>query len=148
MVEELAGLKTAFTLRTDELQLSLRLILEERNRLRDILIHTYRNLRSLHENWLTNLASKEMHYTSLNELGGFGIIEQTPIGSINLDPSKPKSSNILELSSVNLKFSENLCNAVEKLDDFTSVLNELPTNTDAENIAEKVNFIFIAFFII
>lgn len=138
MVEELAGWKHSFTERTDNLQISLKQILEERNRIRDILIHTYRNLQSLHENWLTNLVSKELYSTSLNELGGFGIMEQTPVGSVNLASSKLKSSNIHDLASVNLRYSENLCTGVEKIEDFTQILNELPVNTDAENLAEKV----------
>lgn len=138
MVEELAGWKHSFTERTDNLQISLKQILEERNRIRDILIHTYRNLQSLHENWLTNLVSKELYSTSLNELGGFGIMEQTPVGSVNLASSKLKSSNVLDLASINLRFSENLCTGVEKIDDCTPILNELPVNTDAENLAEKV----------
>lgn len=128
MVEELAECKKLLTEKTENLQLAIKQLLEEKCRARDMMICTYKNLYSLHENWLENLAISE--YTNSSK------IYNRPIGNLNFNATKPHSTNILDMASVNLKLSENISSSIEKKD--ISYLNELNTVTDAEQYAENV----------
>lgn len=136
MVEELANWKKVLNQRTEELQQVIKQMLDERCRARDMMLYTYRNLYSLHENWLENVAISE--YVENN-----GMFNK-PIGKLNLNTTTPQSSNILDLSSINLKLSENISSSIEKQN--IVHLHNLPSSTEAENCAEKVcDLIYILF---
>lgn len=128
MVEELANWKKILNERTENLQQAIKQLLEERCRARDMMLCSYRNLYSLHENWLQSVAisgyddSKKMY---------------RPIGNFNTSATLPQTSNILDLASVMMKLSENISSSVEKQD--TSLLNTLSSVTEAERNAENVS---------
>lgn len=128
MVEELAQCKKLLTEKTDNLQQAIKLLLDERCRARDMMLCTYKNLYSLHEKWLENITISE--YTGTNKMFN------RPIGNLNFNATMPHSANILDLSSVNLKLSENVSSSVEKQD--ISHLNALPIITDGEKNAENI----------
>ncbi|XP_049870754.1 golgin-45 [Pectinophora gossypiella] len=127
MVEELADCKKQLNEKTENLQQAIRQLLDERCRSRDMMLCTYKNLYSLHEKWLENITISQ--YTGNN-------MYNRPIGNLNFSATMPHSTNILDMSSVNLKLSENISNSVEKQD--ISHLNSLPTLTDGEVHAENV----------
>ncbi|XP_072929258.1 golgin-45 [Epargyreus clarus] len=128
MVEELAVCKKLLTEKTVNLQQAIKQLLDERCRARDMMLCTYKNLYSLHENWLENIAISE--YTGTNQLCN------RPIGNLHFNATMPHSTNILDMASVNLKLSENVCSTVTKQD--ISHLNNLSTITEGEKYAENV----------
>ncbi|XP_068624562.1 golgin-45 [Battus philenor] len=128
MVEELANCKKLFNEKTVKLTQAIKQLLDERYRARDMMLCTYRNLYSLHEKWLENVA--------ISEYMGNNKIYDRPIGNINFSATLPHSTNILEMASVNLKLSENVSSSVEKQD--ISHLNILPSTSEAELYAENV----------
>ncbi|KAJ2947427.1 hypothetical protein O0L34_g17205 [Tuta absoluta] len=127
MVEELAHCKKLLNEKTDNLQQAIRQLLDERCRARDMLLCTYKNLYSLHEKWLENIAISQ--YSGNN-------MYNRPIGNMNFNATSPHSTNILDLSSVNLKLAENISSSVEKQD--VSHLNSLPMATEGELQAENI----------
>lgn len=132
MVEELAQCKKLLNDKTENLQQAVKQLLDERCRARDMILCTYKNLYSLHEKWLENIA--------ITEYVGNSKMYNRPIGNLNFNATIPHSSNILDMSSVNLKLSENISSSVEKQD--ISFLNNLPTITEGEKNAENVSSIF------
>lgn len=129
MVEELAQCKKLFNEKTDNLQQAIKQLLDERCRARDMMLCTYKNLYSLHEKWLENIA--------ISEYVGNSKIYNRPIGNLHFNATAPHSTNIIDMASVNLKLSENISSSVEKQD--TSHLNNLPTITEGEKNAENVS---------
>ncbi|OWR53396.1 golgin-45 like protein [Danaus plexippus plexippus] len=125
MIEELAMCKKVLTEKTVNLQQSITQLLDERCRIRDMLICTYKNLYGLHENWLENIAISEY-------MGN----KNRPIGNLNFTTTMPHSANVLDLASTNLKLSENISSSIEKPD--VSHLDKLSTVTEAEKYAEQV----------
>ncbi|XP_023954109.2 golgin-45 [Bicyclus anynana] len=125
MIEELALCKKTLNEKTVTLQQAIKQLLDEKCRVRDMLVFTYKNLCSLHENWLENIALSE--YSGNNN---------RPIGKLNFNTSMPHSANVLDLASINLKMSENISSTIEKQD--ISHLDTLATATEAESYAEKV----------
>lgn len=123
MVEELANWKRVLNERTNTLQQAIQQLFDEKHRARELLLHTYRNLYSLHEKWLQNVALSDKMFNQ-------------PLGNFNLTASMPPTSNILDLASVTLKLSENVTSHVEKQD--ISQLYTLPATTDAEKYAENI----------
>ncbi|KAF9801662.1 hypothetical protein SFRURICE_018219, partial [Spodoptera frugiperda] len=83
---------------------------------------------SLHEKWLENIA--------ITEYTGNSKMYNRPIGNLNFNATIPHSTNILDMTSVNLKLAENISSSVEKQD--ISHLNSLPTATEGEKFAETV----------
>ncbi|CAB3250593.1 unnamed protein product [Arctia plantaginis] len=128
MVEELAQCKKLLTEKTENLQQAIKQLLDEKCRARDMMLCTYKNLYSLHEKWLENITISE--YTGTNKMFN------RPIGNLNFNATIPHSTNILDLSSVNLKLSENISSSVAKQD--ISHLNTLPSVTDGEKNAENI----------
>ncbi|XP_028170590.1 golgin-45 [Ostrinia furnacalis] len=128
MVEELANCKKILNEKCERLQQSIKQLLDERCRARDMMMCTYTNLYSLHEKFLENIAISE--YMGSNKL------YNRPIGNLNFNATMPHTTNILDMSSVNLKLSENISNSVEKQDIIH--LNSLPTITEGEKNAEHV----------
>ncbi|CAK1579282.1 unnamed protein product [Parnassius mnemosyne] len=128
MVEELAACKKLLTEKTIKLQQAMKQLLDERYRARDMMLCTYRNLYSLHEKWLENIA--------ISEYMGNNKMYNMPIGNLNFSATLPHSTNILDMASVNLKLSENISSSVDKQD--ISHLNALPTATETEMHAENV----------
>ncbi|CAH2040409.1 unnamed protein product, partial [Iphiclides podalirius] len=128
MVEELANCKKILNEKAVKLQQSIKQLLDERYRARDMMLCTYRNLYSLHEKWLENIAISE--YTGNNKM------YNRPIGNLNFSATLPHSTNILDMASVNLKLSENISSSVEKQD--ITHFNILPSATEAELFAENV----------
>ncbi|KAM3967006.1 golgin-45 [Aphomia sociella] len=128
MVEELAQCKKLLTEKTDNLQQAIKQLLDERCRSRDMMVCTYRNLYSLHEKWLENIA--------ISEYMGTSSAYNRPIGNLNFNTTTPHSTNIIDMASVNLKLSENISSTVEKQD--IGHLNNLPSITDGEKNAENV----------
>lgn len=126
MIEELAMCKKMLNEKTVNLQQAIKQLLDEKCRVKDMMICTYKNLYSLHENWLENIALTE--YSGSNN---------RPIGKLNFTTTVPHSANTLDLASINLKLSENISSSIEKQD--ISHLNTLETATEAEIYAEKVN---------
>lgn len=129
MVEELANWKKLLNQRTEDLQQAVKLMLEERNRSRDMMLHTYRNLSALHDRWLQDIAISQ--YTGTKDMFN------RPIGNLNLSTTTPHTTNILDLSSMNLKLSENISSNSDKQD--ISHLLTLPFSTDAEKAIEDVS---------
>lgn len=129
MVEELAQCKKLLTDKTENLQQAIKQILDERCRARDMMLCTYKNLYSLHEKWLENIA--------ISEYVGSGKVFGRPIGNLNFSATTLHSTNILDLASVNMKLSENISSSVVKQD--ISHLNNLPLTTEAEKNAENVS---------
>ncbi|XP_037296899.1 golgin-45-like [Manduca sexta] len=127
MVEELANCKRLLNEKTENLQQAIKQLLDEKCRVRDMQLCTYKNLYSLHEKWLENIAISEYSGSSMYN---------RPIGNLNFNATMPHSTNIIDLASVNLKLSENISSSVEKQD--VSHLNNLPTMTDGEMNAENV----------
>ncbi|CAH0723820.1 unnamed protein product, partial [Brenthis ino] len=123
MIEELAMCKKVLNEKTINLQQAVKHLLDERCRMRDMLICTYKNLYSLHENWLENVAISEH-------------MENRPIGKLNFNTTMPHSGNVLDLASTNLKLSENISSSIEKQE--ISHLNLLSVDTEAEIYAEQV----------
>lgn len=130
MVEELAECKNLLNNKTVNLQQAIKQLLDERCRVRDMLLYTYKNLYSLHEKWLENIA--------ISEYVGSSKVYSRPIGNLNFNATIPHSTNIIDLSSVNLKLSENVSSSVEKQD--ISHVDSLPTATDGEKHAEDVSY--------
>ncbi|XP_013194069.1 golgin-45 [Amyelois transitella] len=128
MVEELAQCKKLLTEKTDSLQQAIKQLFDERCRARDMMLCTYKNLYGLHEKWLENIA--------ISEYVGGGTVYKRTIGNLNFNTTALQSTNILDLSSVNLKLSENISSSTEKQD--ISHLNDLPSATDGEKHAENV----------
>ncbi|XP_075976440.1 golgin-45 isoform X2 [Anticarsia gemmatalis] len=128
MVEELAQCKKLLTEKTDNLHQAIKQLLDERCRARDMMLCTYKNLYSLHEKWLENI--------TISEYTGNSKMFNRPIGNLNFNATMPHSANILDMSSVNLKLSENISSSVPKQD--ISHLNNLPTITDGEKNAENI----------
>ncbi|RVE41693.1 hypothetical protein evm_013658 [Chilo suppressalis] len=128
MVEELANCKKLLTEKTENLQQAVKKLLDERCRARDMMLCTYRNLYSLHEKFLENIAISE--YMGSNKL------YNRPIGNLNFNVTMPHSTNILDMASVNLKLSENISSNVEKQD--ISHLDDLMTITEGEKNAEDI----------
>ncbi|XP_026744372.1 golgin-45 [Trichoplusia ni] len=128
MVEELAQCKKLFNEKTDNLQQAIKQLLDERCRARDMMLCTYKNLYSLHEKWLENIA--------ISEYVGNSKIYNRPIGNLHFNATAPHSTNIIDMASVNLKLSENISSSVEKQD--ISHLNSLPTITEGEKNAENI----------
>ncbi|KPI99971.1 PREDICTED: golgin-45 [Papilio xuthus] len=128
MVEELANCKKLLNEKTVNLQQAIKKLLDERCRTRDMMLSTYRNLYSLHEKWLENIAISD--YISNTK------IYSRPIGNLNFTATLPHSTNILDMASVNLKLSENISSSVDKQD--ISHFNILPSATEAEIYAENV----------
>ncbi|XP_053606091.1 golgin-45 [Plodia interpunctella] len=128
MVEELAQCKKLLTDKTENLQQAIKQLLDERCRGRDMMLCTYKNLYSLHEKFLENIAIAE--YVRGSAIYG------RPIGNLNFNATTLQSTNILDLASVNLKLSENISSSTEKHD--ISHLNDLPSVTDGEKNAENV----------
>ncbi|CAH0673925.1 unnamed protein product [Spodoptera exigua] len=128
MVEELAQCKKLLNEKTDNLQQAIKNLLDERYRARDMMLCTYKNLYSLHEKWLENIA--------ITEYTGNSKMYNRPIGNLNFNATIPHSTNILDMTSVNLKLAENISSSVEKQD--ISHLNSLPTATEGEKFAESV----------
>lgn len=138
MVEELADCKKKIIEKTIKLQQSIKQLLDERYRARDMMLCTYRNLYSLHEKWLQDIV--------ISEYMGSNKMHDRPIGNMNFSATLPNSVNILDMSSVNLKLSENISSSVEKQD--ISHLNILPSATEAELFAEKAsNFKWLYLFL-
>lgn len=131
MVEELAECKNQLNNKTVNLQLGIKQLLDERCRVRDMLLCTYKNLYSLHERWLENIA--------ISEYVGSSKVYNRPIGNLNFNTTVPHSTNIIDLSSVNLKLSENISSSVEKQD--ISHIGGLPIATDGEKYAEDVSYL-------
>lgn len=129
MVEELANCKKQLNEKTEKLQQAIRQLLDERCRARDMILCTYKNLYSLHEKWLENI--------TLSEYVGNNQVYNRPIGNLNFNATTPHSTNILDLTLVNLKLSENISSSVEKQD--ISHLDNLPTITEGEINAENVS---------
>nr|XP_021196506.2 golgin-45 isoform X1 [Helicoverpa armigera] len=128
MVEELAQCKKLLSDKTENLQQAIKQLLDERCRARDMMLCTYKNLYSLHEKWLENIA--------ITEYVGNSKMYNRPIGNLNFNATIPHSTNILDMTSVNLKLSENISSSVEKQD--ISHLNSLPSVTEGEKNAENV----------
>lgn len=128
MVEELANWKKVLNEKTVNLQQAIKQLLDERCRTRDMMLCTYKNLYSLHEKWLENIA--------ISEYVGNNKVYNQPIGNLNLNTTIPHSSNIIDLALVNLKLSENVSSSNEKPD--ISYLDNLPTETDGEKHAENI----------
>lgn len=133
MVEELAECKKLLTEKTENLELAIKQLLDERCRARDMMLCTYKNVYSLHEKWLENIA--------ISEYTGSSKIYNRPIGNLNFNATKPHSTNILDMASVNLKLSENISSSVEKQN--VAHLNELSSFTDGEKFAENVSIFCI-----
>lgn len=131
MVEELANWKKTLNERTDSLQQAIKQLLDERCRARDMMLCTYRNLYSVHENWLQSIAISGYDESK---------IYNRPIGNFNTSATLPQTSNILDLASIMMKLSENISSSVEKPD--TSLLHTLSSVTDAERNAENVSHKF------
>lgn len=128
MVEELATCKKQLNEKTENLQQAIKQLLDEKCRVRDMLLCTYKNLYSLHEKWLENV--------TISEYTGSGRLYNRPIGNMNFNATLPHSGNAIDLACVNLKLSENLSSSVEKQD--ISHINSLPTRTEGEKNAENV----------
>ncbi|KAJ8724489.1 hypothetical protein PYW08_015963 [Mythimna loreyi] len=128
MVEELAQCKKLLTEKTENLQQAIKQLLDERCRARDMMLCTYKNLYSLHEKWLENIA--------ITEYVGNSKIYNRPIGNLNFNATIPHSTNILDMSSINLKLSENISSSVKKQD--ISHLDKLSTITEGEKNAENI----------
>lgn len=128
MVEELANCKKSLNEKTDSLHQAIKQLLDEKCRVRDMLLCTYKNLYSLHEKWLENI--------TISEYTGSRNLYNRPIGNLNFNATMPHSTNIIDMASVNLKLSENISSSVEKQD--ISHLNSLPVMTDGEKNAEHV----------
>lgn len=127
MVEELAQCKNLLSTKAENLHQAIKQLLDERCRVRDMLLCTYKNLYSLHEKWLENIAISEYGSKVYNR----------PIGNLNFNTTTPHSTNIIDLASVNVKLSDNISSSVEKQD--ISYVNSLPTFTDGEKNAENVS---------
>ncbi|CAH2085603.1 unnamed protein product [Euphydryas editha] len=125
MIEELAQCKKMLNEKTVNLQQAIKQLLDERCRMRDMLICTYKNLYSIHENWLENVAISE-YMGSKNR----------PIGNLNFTTTLPHSANVLDLASTNLKLSENISSSTDKPN--INHLDSLPATTEAERYAEQV----------
>ncbi|XP_034828492.1 golgin-45 [Maniola hyperantus] len=125
MIEELALCKKILNEKTVTLQQAIKQLLDEKCRERDMLTCTYKNLYSLHENWLEGVAISE--YSGKHS---------RPIGKLNFTTTMPHSANVLDLASINLKLSENISSRLEKQD--ISHLDTLTTATEAETNAETV----------
>lgn len=127
MVEELAESKKLLTTKSESLHQAIKQLLDERCRVRDMLLCTYQNLYSLHEKWLENIA--------LSEYGSK--VYNRPIGNLNFNATTPHSTNIIDLASVNVKLSDNISSSVEKQD--ISHVTSLQSCTDGEKHAEDVS---------
>lgn len=128
MVEELATWKKVLNQRTEELQQAVKQMLDERCRARDMMINTYKNLSSLHDKWLENI--------TLSQCSGSKSLYNRPIGNLNLSTTTPQTTNILDLSLLNLKLSENISSNCVKQD--ISHLHKLPMSTDGEKHVENI----------
>lgn len=129
MVEELANWKKVLNERTENLQYAIKQLLEEKCRARDMMLCTYRNLYSLHELTLQNVALS--HYDDEKNM------YNRPLGHFNLTSTVPQTTNVLDLASVTMKLSENVSSSVEKQD--VSCLDTLDSTTEAERNAENVS---------
>ncbi|XP_026485486.2 golgin-45 [Vanessa tameamea] len=125
MIEELAQCKKILNEKTVNLHQAVKQLLDERCRMRDMMICTYKNLYSLHENWLESVAISE-YMGSKNR----------PIGNLNFNTTMPHSASVLDLASTNLKLSENISSSTEK--QAINHLDSLATATEAEIYAEQV----------
>ncbi|KOB72832.1 Glutaredoxin [Operophtera brumata] len=126
MVEELAECKNLLNTKAETLHQAIKQLLDERCRVRDMLLCTYSNLYTLHEKWLENIAISEYGSKVYNR----------PIGNLNFSATSPHSTNIIDLASVNVKLSDNISSSLEKQD--ISHVNSLPVFTDGEKNAENV----------
>lgn len=128
MIEELAACKKILNEKSFNLQQAIKQLLDERCRVRDMMLCTYKNLYSLHEKWLENIA--------ISEYMGSSKLCNRPIGNLNFNATMPHSTNVLDMASVNMKLSENISSDVNKQD--ITHLDNLRTVTDGENFAEQV----------
>ncbi|CAK1543961.1 unnamed protein product [Leptosia nina] len=125
LIEELADCKKLLTEKTVNLQQAITQLLDERCRVRDMMLCTYKNLYSLHERWLENVAVSEYSSKLCNR----------PIGNLNFSATLPHSTNVLDVASVNMKLSENISSEVQKQN--IAHLDNLATVTDGERFAEE-----------
>ncbi|XP_022113583.2 golgin-45 [Pieris rapae] len=128
LIEELAACKKILNEKTVNLQQGIKQLLDERCRVRDMMLCTYKNLYSLHEQWLENI--------TVSEYMGSSKLCNRPIGNLNFNATMPHSTNVIDMASVNMKLSENISSEVCKQD--IGHLDNLSSITDGEKFAEQV----------
>ncbi|CAG4945602.1 unnamed protein product [Colias eurytheme] len=128
LIEELAACKKILNEKSANLQQAIKQLLDERCRVRDMMLCTYKNLYSLHERWLENIAASE--YMGSKKLCN------RPIGNLNFSATIPHSTNVLDVALVNMKLAENISSDVCKQD--IGHLDNLASVTDGEKFAEQV----------
>lgn len=111
MVEELAKWKSALAIRTNELQETLKALLDERKRVQKKNVKTYTNLKVIAEKYINDLKNVELKY-----------------------------GNIIEVANVNHELSEGISRALDLENEIRdSSVNTTPAQvTVAEKAAIKV----------